>query len=403
MGESIVILWTARSTKPYAGMKPGRPIEMKADEVLRMGREVEEIAIASPELTYWGRTLEVNGHRVISPVAGVIPKYERPRNMIPMPGGRFIDPLDIEQRRRVIFIGNELKAKLFEDVDEVGKTLFVDGRPFTVIGSLTKKIQTGNYSGPDEDRAFIPYTTFISMWGNRDVSNTVLVPTTPGDSEAMKSAVYRYLGQHIGFDPEDEAALQMWDTVEMDRFVNWFFWGIKALMGLGGVLTLGAGGIGVANIMFLVVRERTREIGVRMCSPRSCWKRCSSSALADSSGSSPPPPSSPVSTPCRSRTGSARPPCRPRWRWSPSACSPSSALPPATPRRGALPAWTPCAPWSSNEHDSPDPRGARVVRRAYAHRPHGARHRLGYGFDHDHAGPGGRTQGHLQAVGQGDG
>ncbi len=264
MGESIVILWTARTTKPYAGMKPGRSIEMKADEVLRMGSEVDEIGIASPELTHGGRTLEFGDHRVKADVAGVIPAYEQPRNMIPMPGGRFLDPLDIEGRRRVIFIGNELKTKLFGDTDAVGHTLFVDGRPFTVIGSLTKKIQTSNYSGPDEDRAFIPFTTFISMWGNRDVSNTVLVPTTPGDSEAMKRAVYRHLGRRIGFDPQDEAALQMWDTVEMDRFVNWFFWGVKALMGLGGILTLGAGGIGVANIMFLVVRERTREIGVRM-------------------------------------------------------------------------------------------------------------------------------------------
>jgi putative ABC transport system permease protein len=263
MGEDIVILWTARTTKPYRGLKPGRAIEMKADDVLRMGAEVEEIAVASPELTYWGRTLEQNGHRVKTPVAGVIPEYETPRNIIAMPGGRFIDPLDIEHRRRVIFLGNELKQKLFEEADPVGRTVFVDSRPFTVIGSMTKKIQTSNYSGPDEDRAFIPYTTFISMWGNRDVSNTVLVPAHE-NSEHMKAAIYQYLGGAHGFDPSDEGALQMWDTVEMDKFVNWFFWGLKALMGLGGILTLGAGGIGVANIMFLVVRERTREIGVRM-------------------------------------------------------------------------------------------------------------------------------------------
>lgn len=263
MGEDIVILWTARTTKPYRGMKPGRTIEMKADDVLRMGREVEQIAVASPELTYSGRTLAQNGHRVKTSVAGVIPAYETPRNIIAMPGGRFVDPLDIEHRRRVIFLGNELKQKLFEETDAVGRTVFVDGRPFTVIGTMKKKIQTSNYHGPDEDRAFIPYTTFISMWGNRDVSNTVLVPAH-GDSEEMKRAIYAYLGQAQGFDPADEGALQMWDTVEMDKFVNWFFWGLKALMGLGGVLTLGAGGIGVANIMFLVVRERTREIGVRM-------------------------------------------------------------------------------------------------------------------------------------------
>lgn len=264
MGNGIVILWTARTTKPWAGMKPGRPIEMKADEVLRMGREVPELTLASPELTLGDRTLSVAGHRVKAAVGGVIPEYEQARNMIPVPGGRFLDRLDVEQRRRVIFIGNKLKEKLFGDDEPVGRTLFVDGRPFTVIGHLREKVQTGNYSGPDEDRAFIPYTTFISVWGDRDVSNTVLVPAAGISAEVMERAVYQHIGRRQGFDPTDEGALQMWNTVEMDRFLNWFFWGVKTLMGLGGVLTLGAGGIGVANIMFLVVRERTKEIGVRM-------------------------------------------------------------------------------------------------------------------------------------------
>ena len=264
MGQGIVILWTARTSKPWQGMKPGRAIELKADEVLEMARDLPELDIASPELTLGNRTLSVPGHRVKASVAGVVPEYEVPRNMIAMPGGRFLNRLDVEQRRHVIFIGNQLKDKLFGDAEAVGRTLFVDGRPFTVIGHLQEKVQTGNYSGPDEDRAFIPYTSFISVWGDRDVSNTVLVPAPGVSTDALETALNHYMGRRHGFDPTDDGVLQMWNTVEMDMFLNWFFWGLKALMGLGGILTLGAGGIGVANIMFLVVRERTKEIGVRM-------------------------------------------------------------------------------------------------------------------------------------------
>jgi len=264
MGDSIVIVWPSRTTRPFAGMQPGRPIRMKSSDVIEMGQDVAEIDLCSPEMTHWGRTLAFAGHRVKAAVAGVVPEYEIMRNMIPEPGGRFINQLDIEHRRRVIFIGNELREKLFGDGEAVGQTILVDGRPFAVIGTLQKKIQTGNYSGPDSDRAFIPYTIFIATWGNWNINNIVVTPSPSHASEPMKKAIYRYLGQKYRFDPEDEGAIFFWDTVEMDRFTNWFFWGLKALLGLGGALTLGAGGIGVANVMFLIVRERTREIGVRM-------------------------------------------------------------------------------------------------------------------------------------------
>ena len=264
MGDHIVIVWTAQTTKPYKGMQPGRAIEMKADEVIAMGRALPEIGLCAPELSHGGRTLSFGDHRVKAPVAGVVPEYEIMRNMIPVPGGRFINPLDIDHHRRVIFIGDELKNKLFGDDDGIGQTILVDGRPFVVIGALKKKIQSSNYSGPDSDRAFIPYTTFIAIWGNWNVSNILVTPEPKPASKPMVDAIYGYLAQKYRFDPSDKGALFTWDTVEMDQFFTWFFWGLKALFGLGGALTLGAGGIGVANIMFLIVRERTREIGVRM-------------------------------------------------------------------------------------------------------------------------------------------
>ena len=193
------------------------------------------------------------------------------RSMNEMPGGRFLNPHDVEQRRRVVFIGNKVKQKLFGDEEAVGKTVLLEGRPFVVIGWLKEKIQSGSYSGRDYDKAVIPYTTYQAIWGDHKVNNIVVQPNPVLDSEPMKKAIYAYLGEKYRFDPSDEGTVNMWDTVETDRFMNWFFWGLQALLGLGGALTLGAGGIGVANVMFLIVRERTREIGLRMAVGARDW------------------------------------------------------------------------------------------------------------------------------------
>ena len=264
MGDSIVVVWPGRTTKAFAGMQPGRQLSLKADDVIKMGRALPEIAHASPELIRDELTLRFGKHRTKSSVAGVVPAYEHMRNMIPAEGGRFLHPLDVDERRRTIFIGYKIKEKLFGDEAAVGQTIQVDGRPFLVVGTLAPKLQTSNYAGQDADRAYIPYSTFIATWGNQNVNNILLSPEPADASAAMTKAVYTYLGQQYRFDPDDEGALGIWDTVEMDRFTNFFFWGLQAFLGLGGALTLGAGGIGVANIMFLIVRERTREIGVRM-------------------------------------------------------------------------------------------------------------------------------------------
>ncbi|MBM3277053.1 MAG: ABC transporter permease [Candidatus Handelsmanbacteria bacterium] len=271
MGESIVIIWPSRTTKPFEGLQPGRLVQMKSSDVIEMGQALPQILRASPELTHGEGTLTNGDHRVKASVAGVVPEYELMRNMIPVLGGRFLNSPDMAERRRVVFLGDTLAKKLFPQEEAVGRTVLVDGRPFTVIGVLQKKIQSSSYSGPDADRAFIPYTTFIAIWGDWNVDNVLVQPNPPRDSEGMKKAIYTYLGQKYRFDPGDEGALGMWDTVERDRFTDWFFWGLQAFLGLAGALTLGAGGIGVANVMFLIIRERTREIGVRMAVGAQEW------------------------------------------------------------------------------------------------------------------------------------
>jgi putative ABC transport system permease protein len=110
---------------------------------------------------------------------------------------------------------------------------------------------------------FIPASTFAAVFGAAHVSNIIYTPRDPTRSEEVMSEVRRVLSRKYKFDPEDRDAVWIWDTAEFDKFMFYFFLAFNLFMGLIGSFTLGVGGIGVANIMFIVVQERIREIGIR--------------------------------------------------------------------------------------------------------------------------------------------
>jgi len=145
----------------------------------------------------------------------------------------------------------------------VGKTVMLDDLPFTVVGVMQKKFQDSMNNGPDSDRAIIPASTFKTIYGRRYVNHLLLRPRNPGRAEFVKSELFRVMGARYKFDPEDERALPMWDFIEDEKMSNQIALGIEIFLGLVGGFTLLVAGIGVANIMYVVVRERTREIGIK--------------------------------------------------------------------------------------------------------------------------------------------
>ncbi len=118
-------------------------------------------------------------------------------------------------------------------------------------------------NGPDADRAIIPASTLRTIYGHRYVNHLLLRPKDPGQAEFVKSRIFEVLGARHKFDPEDERALPMWDFLEDEKIVSQIGLGIQIFLGLVGGFTLLVAGIGVANIMYVVVKERTREIGVK--------------------------------------------------------------------------------------------------------------------------------------------
>ncbi|MGH9440752.1 MAG: ABC transporter permease [Thermoanaerobaculia bacterium] len=264
MGKNISVVWAGQTSKAYQGMPPGKKISFADDDAAyaqeRMGKlatVIGEIEKNRVPLVY-GKTT-VNGS-----VVGVEWPYRTLRNQVPSPGGRFPDVNDQKDQRRVIFFGDKVVKDVFGKDDPVGKTVLVNNMPFLVVGVLKHRIQDDSYMNNDENQTFIPRTTFEGMFGHQKLDNLLVGVADPGQMKVAIDRLRHILGARHGFDPDDSRALNVWDTVNENKETAAILLGMQAFLGIVGALTLVVGGIGVANIMFAVVKERTREIGVKM-------------------------------------------------------------------------------------------------------------------------------------------
>ncbi len=268
MGEGIMIVWGGQTSMPYKGLPRGRPIRFEKDVVDFLKKRIPEIEMIGGEYTRWGQSVANKNKMFNRMVNGVYPEYETMRNMIPEMGGRFINQLDLDLKRRVVFLGNELADDLFgaktprEDI--VGQSIEINGMKFTVIGVLKKKMQMGMYSGPDWNRAVIPATTFHSIYGHRYYHNLVVKPHDINRTEFVERRMTEELSGRYKFNPEDESTIHVWNFIENVKTFNNVMLGMQIFFGLIGGLTLLVAGVGVANIMYVAVKERTTEIGIKM-------------------------------------------------------------------------------------------------------------------------------------------
>ena len=148
LGDRIVIIWPGLTSIPYEGLGKGRRLRVSEEDVAAMRQEVMGLRRVSGEymtsmrLDYGTKTLSVD-------ISGVIAEFGEMRNLIPEPGGRFLNPIDDANQRRVVFLGNELKTNIFGEADAIGKVILLNQSPFTVVGVLKAKPQDSSYSGRD--------------------------------------------------------------------------------------------------------------------------------------------------------------------------------------------------------------------------------------------------------------
>jgi putative ABC transport system permease protein len=262
-GERMFMVYGGTTSEEFEGLPKGRRIRLSEEDLELIQRSIEEIDLASPSYGRWGTTLEVGENKTTTYMEGVYPAFMDMRRMYPQARSRFINQRDLDEKRRVLFLGNEIAEELFGTEDPVGKIVMLDDLPFTVVGVMQKKFQDSMNNGPDSDRAIIPASTFKTVYGHRYVSHLLLRPRDPGRAEYVKSELFRVMGARYKFDPDDERALPMWDFIEDEKLSNQIALGIEIFLGLVGGFTLLVAGIGVANIMYVVVRERTKEIGIK--------------------------------------------------------------------------------------------------------------------------------------------
>jgi putative ABC transport system permease protein len=284
LGKNVVIVWGGRTSLQAGGERAGRRVFLTMDDARALARESGMVAVVSAELQRGGIQVKSAFNAAALTVHGIEPQYQAIRT-IDIDHGRNLGFSDEEAAHRVAVVGADAAAQLFGTRERVGQAVHLNGIPYAVVGTIRKKDQDSNYSGPDNDKVFIPYSAMAKDFPRTDanagvVSQIILAPhpwvldqlpraldERTGRVEDVKwpleLEVRRILSRRHGFDAADRDAVTLWDTSVQSLMFGRMVQTMKTFFSIVGIVTLALGGLGVMNIMLVAVRERTREIGVR--------------------------------------------------------------------------------------------------------------------------------------------
>lgn len=275
IATNSVFMWTQRTTLPYKGFDRGRYFNFRNSDVQALKDNIPEIDLLAPRIQGWGGSGSnnvVRGLRTASfTIQGDYPEINRidPMKMI---DGRFINDLDIKYRRKVVVIGWRVVDELFErDENPIGEYIRIQGVYFKVVGVFRSK-RNDQRADHENQVIFMPFTTLQKTYNYGDIigwfslTSAEDVPASEVETKAKELLKQRH---HIH--PEDERAIGSFNLEEEFQRMQGLFSGINALIWIVGIGTLFAGVVGVSNIMLIIVKERTKEIGIMRSIGASPW------------------------------------------------------------------------------------------------------------------------------------
>lgn len=275
IATNTMFMWTRSTTKAYEGLPIGRRFNFKTEDVQSIRNKVPNLRFVSPRNQLGGFR---GGNNVIRGLyAGaynVYGDYPEIINQDPMTvtAGRFINYNDINNKRKVAVIGNGVKNDLYEKGEKaLGTYIKIQGVNFLVVGTY-KKNSSGGDGEESQKEIYVPFTAFSQAFNRGDDVGWMAITAEDGSSiSKLKESIIAVVKNKRKIHPDDHRAVGNFDLYEQYNRVESLFGALKWVAYIVGIMVLLSGIIGVSNIMLIVIKERTKEIGIRRALGEDPW------------------------------------------------------------------------------------------------------------------------------------
>ncbi|MBT8235721.1 MAG: ABC transporter permease [Bacteroidia bacterium] len=275
IATNTMFMWTRSTTKAYKGLPRGRRFNYKIQDVALIREQVPNLRFISPRNQLGGFRGANNVVRGIKTGAfNVYGDYPEIINQDPMKitSGRFLNQLDIEQKRKIAVIGEGVRSSLYDlGEDPLGTYIKIQGVNFLVVGTYKKRTTDGDGEEVQKE-IYIPFTAFSQAFNRADNVGWMAITAIDGTSiTQLKERIVGVMKEKHKIHPDDLRAIGYFDLYEQYNRVESLFGAMRVIAYFVGILVLLSGIIGVSNIMLIVVKERTKEIGIRRALGEDPW------------------------------------------------------------------------------------------------------------------------------------